>query len=232
MRNLPKFEWAFLSLVLIYSFVPAVFALVRIPELLGGPTIAPPNPRAVIEPAPIILHILGSSVFCLAGAVQFLPSLRRHNPTFHRALGCVVVAAGCVSALSGFWMTVFYTFPEALQGPLLYWARIVLSMAMFGLIVRAVIAIQARHVAAHQAAMLRAYAIGQGASTQTLLFIAAFVLVGADPLGVSRDVLMVAAWIINLAIAEVFVRRAAMSHRRGPTGSLRRGQFRPGDAER
>jgi hypothetical protein len=52
----------------LYSFIPAVFGLLRIPELLGGPLIIPPNPRAVIDPVPIALHILGSSIFCLVGA--------------------------------------------------------------------------------------------------------------------------------------------------------------------
>ncbi|MDG4650656.1 DUF2306 domain-containing protein, partial [Roseibacterium sp. SDUM158017] len=112
-----------------------MFGLLRLPELLGGPMIIPPNPRAVIDPLPIALHILGSSIFCLVGAVQFLPSLRRERPALHRALGRVVAAAGCVSALTGFWMTVFYTFPDALQGPLLYWARVTLSLAMVVFIV-------------------------------------------------------------------------------------------------
>ena len=80
-------EWAFLALIFLYSFTPAVVGLLRIPELFGGPLIIPPNPRAVIDPVPIALHILGSSIFCLGGALQFLPSLRRHRPALHRTLG-------------------------------------------------------------------------------------------------------------------------------------------------
>ena len=159
MRSLSKSEWAFLAIVIVYSFIPAILSLVRITELLGAPPIVPPNPRAVIDPVPIILHILGSSVFCLAGVVQFLPSLRRDRPAFHRGLGRVVVATGSISALTGLWMTVFYVFPDALQGPVLFWARVSLSLAMFAFLVWAVIAIRARNVAAHRAAMLRSYAV-------------------------------------------------------------------------
>jgi uncharacterized membrane protein len=201
-------EWAFLALVFLYSFIPAVVGLVRLPELLGAPAIIPPNPRAVIDPLPITLHILGSSIFCLVGAVQFLPSLRRYRPSLHRTLGRIVAAAGYVSALTGLWMTVAYAFPDALQGPLLYVARVTLSLAMVALIAWAVIAIRSRDVAAHRAAMLRAYAIGQGASTQTALFLVTIGLFDTEPLGFSRDVLMVGAWAFNLAIAEFLIRRA------------------------
>jgi len=208
MHFISRREWAFLALVFLYSFIPAVVGLFRIPELLGMPAIVPPNPRAVIDPVPITLHILGSSVFCLAGAVQFLPSLRRHRPALHRTLGRIVAAAGCVSALTGLWMTVSYAFPAALQGTLLYGARIVLSLAMVAFIAWAVVAIRSRNLAAHRAAILRDYAIAQGASTQTALFLITMIFVGTEPLGVARDLMMMAAWAINIGVAEVLIHRA------------------------
>lgn len=210
MRMLTKGEWAFLAVVGIYSFVPAFVGLIRIPELLGGPAIVPSNPRAVIDPVPIVLHILGSSVFCLAGAVQFLPRLRCLRPAFHRSLGRVVATAGCISALTGFWMTMSYSFPEALQGPLLFWVRITLSLTMLALIVWALVAVRCGNIAGHYAAMLRAYAIGQGASTQTALFIIAMTILGSPPLGVQRDILMVSAWVANIALAELLIRSAVL----------------------
>jgi uncharacterized membrane protein YozB (DUF420 family) len=214
MHLISRREWGFLALIVLYSFIPAVVGLFRVPELLGGPAIVPPNPRAVIDPVPITLHILGSSVFCLAGAVQFLPSLRHHRPVLHRTLGRVVAAAGCVSALTGLWMTVFYAFPEALQGPLLYGARITLSVAMAAFILWAIVAIRGRNLPAHRAAMLRAYAIGQGAATQTVLFLIAMIGFGTEPLGLLRDVMMVTAWALNIGIAEVLIRRPFGAGRR------------------
>lgn len=207
MNFISRRDWAFLALISLYSFIPAVFGLLRIPELLGGPPIIPPNPRAVIDPMPIALHILGSSVFCLAGALQFLPSLRRHRPALHRTLGRIVAAAGCVSALTGLWMTVSYSFPQALQGPLLYRTRVTLSLAMVALIAWAIVAIRSRQLAKHRAAMLRAYTIGQGASTQTALGLIAMALLDSEPLGFSGDILMVGAWVINLMVAELLIHR-------------------------
>ena len=50
--------------------------------------------------------------------------------------------------------------------------------------------------------MIRAYAIGQGASTQGLLISPLAAISGEEPSGLTRDVLMTLAWIINIAIAE------------------------------
>jgi len=210
-RNTPKLhlgksEWVVLGVILVYSFIPVAGGLVRVLELAGGPQIAPDNPRALLAPTPIILHIFGSGLFCVLGALQFLPSLRRQRPTAHRAIGRVGAAAGCVSAFSGLWMTHFYAFPEALQGAALYWVRMVLGTAMIGLIIWAVIAIRSRNVFQHSASLVRAYAIGQGASTQTVLGITWIIAVGSEAMGPLRDGLMIFAWVVNLVAAEIFVR--------------------------
>jgi len=53
--------------------------------------------------------------------------------------------------------------------------------------------------------MLRAYAIGQGASTQTFLGIAWIIVFGTDLLGPLRDGMMVFAWVLNLLVAEFLI---------------------------
>jgi len=204
--HLTKTEWVVFSVIFVYSFIPAFGGLIRVLELAGGPQIAPANPRALLVPTPIILHILSSALFCVVGAVQFLPSIRRQRPAAHRLIGRVIAVAGCMSALTGLWMTHFYAFPEALQGVALYWVRMVLGTAMIGLIIWAVIAIRSRNVFQHGASMVRAYAIGQGASTQTILGIAWIIVVGSEAMGPLRDGLMIFAWVVNLLGAEIFIR--------------------------
>jgi hypothetical protein len=206
MKTVTRREWTLLAIILVYSFVPTFGGLLRVIELGGGPTIVPENPRALAYPLPIVLHIVSSFLFCTVGALQFLPSVRRHYPAMHRAAGRMIAAAGCVSALTGLWMTHFFAFPDELQGLLLYWVRIALSLWMVGLIAWAVIAIRSRNVLGHSAAMLRAYAIGQGASTQTVLGIGWMVALGTEPLGPLRDGMMVFAWGLNLMIAELLIR--------------------------
>ncbi len=209
-RKVPKLrfeksEWVVLGLILVYSFIPVIGGMIRVLELAGGPQIAPANSRALLAPLPITLHILSSILFCIVGALQFIPSLRRQRPAAHRPIGRVIAVAGCVSALSGLWMTHFYVFPEDLQGPLLYWVRMVLGTAMIGLIIWAVIAIRSRNVFQHSASMVRAYAIGQGASTQAVVGIAWIIAVGAEAMGPLRDGLMIFAWVVNLLAAEIFI---------------------------
>jgi hypothetical protein len=82
-----------------------------------------------------------------------------------------------------------------------------LSLAMVGFIGWAILAIRARNVRAHRAAMLRAYAIGQGASTQTALFLLTLFILKIEPFGLARDILMLGAWVINLAVADLLIRR-------------------------
>lgn len=210
MKSLSRSEWSLLAAIIIYSFIPAVAGLIRVVELAGGPAIIPENPRALSDPLPIILHILASFLFCIFGALQFLPSIRRHHRATHRAIGRMIVIAGCVSAASGLWMTHTYAFPADLQGNLLYWVRMVLGPLMIGLLLWAVIAIRSRNIVQHSAAMLRAYAIGQGASTQAILGISWIVIIGSEAVGPARDGLMVFAWGLNLLVAEVLIRRLLM----------------------
>ncbi len=208
MKSITRPEKALFVALVIYSFIPAFGGLFRILELAGGPALGlPENPRALTASVTISLHILSSAVFCMAGAVQFLPSLRRHNPGVHRILGRAVAAAGCLSAATGLWMTHFFSFPAELQGTLLYGVRILLSLSMIGLIAWGVIAIRNRDHHKHGACMLRAYAIGLGASTQAFVGIGWMIFTGIEPQGPLRDGLMVSSWVINLLAAEWLIRK-------------------------
>jgi len=203
-----------LALIFVYSFIPSFGGLLRVLELAGGPMIAPENQQALSDPLPIIVHILSSFLFCIIGALQFMPSIRHNQPAMHREFGRIIALAGCISATSGLWMTHFYAFPEQLQGDLLYWARLALGSMMIGFIVWAVIAIRSRNIFRHGASMLRAYAIAQGASTQTIIGIGWIIIFNKEPLGPVRDTMMVLAWGLNLVVAEVLIGRLLPSKKR------------------
>lgn len=227
MKSFNRTEWALLTSIMIYSFVPVVGGLIRVLELAGGPAIIPQNPRALSDPFPIVFHILSSFVFCIFGALQFLPSIRRHHPATHRVLGRVVVIAGGIAAATGLWMTHTFVFTGDLQGNLLYWVRMVLGSLMIGLIVWAVIAIRFKNVFQHSAAMVRAYAIGQGASTQAFLGIGWIIIAGSEATGPTREGIMVFAWVLNLLVAEVLIRRLLRPKARSlrsPVGNAQRFQ--------
>ena len=104
-------------------------------------------------------------------------------------------------------MTHFFSFPAELQGSLLYGVRIILGLSMIGLIAWALMAIRSHNYLHHGASMLRAYAIGQGASTQALIGIGWIIITGIEPQGSLRDFLMVFAWAFNLLTAEWLIRK-------------------------
>lgn len=56
--------------------------------------------------------------------------------------------------------------------------------------------------------MMRAYALGQGAGTQVILFLPWTLLLGR-PEALTRDLLMSLAWVINLALAEWLIGKPA-----------------------
>ncbi len=67
-------------------------------------------------------------------------------------------------------------------------------------------AILRRDIVRHSSWMIRAYAIGQGASTQGLIIMSCAVI-SEEPSGLTRDVLMTFAWVINIFVAEWIIRK-------------------------
>jgi uncharacterized membrane protein len=154
----------------------------------------------------VVLHIVAAVPFSVLGALQFAPALRRR--TWHRAVGRLLVPCGLLAALTGLWMTHFYPRPAG-DGRGVYVERLVFGAAMLASIVLAVAAIRRRDFAAHGAWMTRAYAIGLGAGTQVLTHLPWFVLAEGRPGELPRAVMMGAAWVLNVAVAEWAIRRDA-----------------------
>jgi hypothetical protein len=119
--------------------------------------------------------------------------------------GRLVVVCGLLVGLSALWMTLFYPWPKG-DGALLYALRLVFGSAMVISIVLGFTAIRQRDVRRHRAWMMRGYALGLGAGTQALILLAGELIAG-PPSELSRALLMGAAWVINLAVAEWIIRR-------------------------
>lgn len=185
--------------------VPMIAGAVRLTELAGGAEITPENARFFAAPLPVVLHILSVGVYSILGAFQFAPRFRRRRPGWHRAAGRVLVLCGIVAALSGLWMTLFYVRPAG-DGDLLAAFRLVFGSAMLLSIALGFAAIRRRDLARHRAWMIRGYAIGLGAGTQALTHLPWFLIFGT-PGEFPRALLVAAGWVINLAVAEWFIRK-------------------------
>jgi len=191
------------------SFVPVAAGVVRLSGLAGGANgggITPKNARFMAMPAPVVLHIVCASLFCVLGALQFDSALRQRFPRLHCINGRVAAPCGIVAALTGLWMTAAYAIPEALQGPLLYGVRMVVGLAMTLAVTLSIRAVLQRRIAQHKAWMVRAYALGQGAGSQVLILLPVTLLAGA-PTFIFRDALMASAWGLNMVFAEWVIRR-------------------------
>ena len=198
------------------SAIPLTAGALRLLQLAGGPDLMPDDPRFDAFPVALVVHIVGSAVFALLGALQFVPRLRRRG--WHRRAGRVLAVAGLAVAGSALWLTLFYE-PKAGTGGLLFGFRLVFASAMAACLVLGIAAIRRRVVGGHRAWMIRAYAIGLGAGTQVFTEGFGEAIFGSGVL--AGDLQKGAAWAINLAIAEWVIRRAGRTPGSRRAGSPR-----------
>jgi len=202
--------FALLALVLI----PAIAGSLRLVELFGGPQLLPANVRMTAFPAPVVVHIVSALLYAVLGAFQFSTGLRRRFPVWHRRAGRVLVVLGLAVALSALTMTLFYPRQPG-TGALAYVFRLAFGAGMAAAILLGLAAIRRRDVPQHRSWMTRAYALALGAGTQALTQGIGPALFGTSPL--TTDLSLGAGWIINLAIAEILIRRYS-SHPRARRG--------------
>ena len=201
-----KSNWLIPAGLIALSIVPAVAGTLRLFQLSGGAAITAENARFFAAPLPVVAHILVVIPYCIVGAFQFAPALRRRRRGWHRAAGRILAPLGLVAASTGLWMAHFYPWPAG-DGEMLYVLRLLFGSAMAVSILLGLKAIRRRDYASHGAWMTRGYAIGLGAGTQVLTHVPWFVFVGGKPGELPRGLMMGAGWVINVAVAEWIIRR-------------------------
>jgi hypothetical protein len=212
----PRAQWAVPAALILLSLIPVFFGAVRLAELTGGAAVTPQNARFFDSPFPVLIHIPAAIVYSLLGAFQYVPSLRRGGRGrlgWHRIAGRILVPAGLLVGLSGLWMAAFYDLPEG-DGDMLLVLRLIFGLGMVVSIVLGLLAIRRRDFVSHGAWMTRGYAVGVAAGTQAVVSIPWLLLVGPAS-ELTRAVLMGSAWVINLAVAEYFIRRRGNPSARG-----------------
>ena len=193
------------------SAIPLIMGSLRLVQLTGGPELIAAEERFATFPLPVVLHILGSAIYVLLGALQFVPRFRRRHRTWHRRVGRVLVVAGLLVAASALWMTLLYQ-PKPGTGDLLYILRLAFGSAMIACLILGFTAIRRRKIAAHRAWMIRAYAIGLAAGTQVFTEGIGQALLDAGEL--QGDLAKAAGFALNLAVAEWVIARQSTLNRR------------------
>jgi uncharacterized membrane protein len=204
--------WLVPAALILLSAIPLTFGAFRLIELAKGAEITPANARFFASPLPVVLHIVGASLYALLGALQFVSRFWRRGTGWHRWVGRFLVPCGLIVGLSGLWMTLFYPRPEG-ASDLLFVLRLLFGSGMVISIILGYAAIRRGDVIRHRLWMTRAYAIGLGAGTQVLTGMVGALIAG-PPSELGNALLMGAGWGINLAVAEWLIRKRA-AHRSG-----------------
>ena len=202
-----KSDWLIPAGLILLTLVPTLAGAGRVTSIAQGGPVDAENARFFTAPLAVVLHIIGSCVFGILGALQFSPGFRRRHPRWHRRAGSIALAAGAISAATGLYLTLVFPHLET-DGPTLFSVRVAVGTTMALSILLAAIALVRRRFAEHGAWMTRAYALGMGAGTQVLTHLPWIIATGTLPTGYIRDAAMASAWIINLAVAEWLLRRS------------------------
>jgi len=200
MTNFARSEWLVPAGLLALGGIPVLAGSLRLVQLAGAAEITPDSARFFAAPLPVVLHIVCASVFCILGALQFSPVLRRRKPGWHRAAGRTLIPCGLVAALSALWMNQFYPSVD-FDGPVVYAMRLLVGSAMALFLCLGVVAIRESDISRHRAWMMRGYALGLGAGTQVLTHLP-YVLFPGIQGELTRALFMGAGWGINLTVAE------------------------------
>jgi len=210
----PGPQWPVPTALILLSLIPVIAGAARLTELSGGADITAQNARFFASPVPVVIHIVSVTVYSLLGAFQFVPALRGRRG-WHRIAGSILIPAGLLAALSGLWMSAFYPLPDGTTDVPI---RLFFGSAMLVSIILGIVAVRRRDFARHGAWMTRGYAIGVAAGTQAVVISAWLLLVGT-PDERTKALLMAAAWVINLAVAEYVIRRRARTSGRPVRGT-------------
>lgn len=195
-----KSEWMLPAGLIVLALIPVAAGAARLVGMATATEITPDNARFLASPLPVVLHIVGVTIYSLLGAFQFAPGFRRRHPGWHRIAGRILVPAGLVAAVSGLWMSQFYVLPPT-DGVALWVMRLVVGIAMALSLILGVAAVLRRDIARHQAWMMRAYGLGMGAGTQVVTSLPWILIVG-PPDTPTRAILLGAGWLINIAVVE------------------------------
>lgn len=151
----------------------------------------------------ISFHIIPGLLFLVLGPLQFIASVRKRWPKFHRVSGRIFILSGYITAVSAIAINiVFPPFGGLFKSIAVY----VFSIAQIVTLTIALQSILRRNIARHRVWMIRAFAIGLAISTMRIFFIPAYLLYGV-PSDFTVGLGMWIGFLVNIAVAEIILWR-------------------------
>lgn len=190
--------------LLLANFLPILLALVQVVQI---PTGGLPEDSQRLTTTPILhfLHVAAGATFGILGPIQFGLGLAHSYGFLHRLFGRLFVASGAAISLTS--LALLVTFPEAYSAAISS-ARLIFGIALGAALIIAVKAIRKGNIARHRNWMIRAYAIGMGATAVSMIFFPVYLVTGEAPTGAVADVAFCGAWLGCILFAEYLVRRS------------------------
>jgi uncharacterized membrane protein len=167
-------------------------------------------PGNVLEnafPSPLGLeaHIGFAGVALIVGPFQFLKRLRAKQPTLHRWLGRIYVAACTIGGVAGGAIALYSS-----AGPIAGWGFFLLAVCWVPFTLLAWVSAMRRDFVAHERWMIRSFALTFGAVTLRIYLPVGLVIMGMqgahDPFTLPYTIIAWIAWVPNLMVAEAFIR--------------------------
>jgi uncharacterized membrane protein len=189
-------------LLLLSGLTIAVAAVEAIQALTGS--LPPESLRFADTPLSFVSHTVTGVVFGILGPIQFGRVLARKYGRIHRIMGRVFVAAGAFLSISS--LSLMWHFPDG-DSALINTARLVFGIALGVTLTLSMLRVRARNIPRHRDWMIRAYAIGMGATIVSIVFIPIFVITGEPPTGITADIAFIGAWAACVVFAEAVIYR-------------------------
>jgi uncharacterized membrane protein len=180
--------------------------LLAVVQVVQIPLDALPEDSQRLTATPVwhFMHVLGGATFGILGPIQFGRVLMPKYGRLHRVMGRVFVAAGAMISLSS--LSLLWHFPDT-YSVAMNSGRLLFGIALGVALVFAMQAVYSRDFTRHRNWMIRAYAIGIGATAVTMVFFPIFLITGQPPKGLTADIAFLGAWTACIVFAEVLVRR-------------------------
>lgn len=184
------------------TLLPILLALVQVVQI---PLDALPEDSKRLTATPILhfVHVLGGATFAILGPIQFGRALLPEFGALHRVLGRVFVATGAMISISSLGLLWHFpgTYSVAISG-----GRLVFGIGLGVALFMAMQAIATRDLVRHRNWMIRAYALGIGATAVTMVFFPIYLITGEPPQGLVADIAFLGAWTACVLFAEGLVR--------------------------
>jgi len=207
--------WAVFATCTLYGLFALTMGALELLAILG---VAGAVDRAA--PTVFVVHALAGGVVLLCGPLQFSERLRGRFPVAHRALGSAYVFGVWVSSLAA--VRVAITFDVVPVAKMLF---VVQASLWFGTTTVGLIRIRRSDVESHREWMLRSFALSFFFVTFSL-WVPALAQTGL-PEAISYPIGLFLSWALNLAVAEVWIRRGRSRATRDAVSSTGPGRGSP-----